>query len=191
MVQCGYMLHDIVIALWFFIPAGMANIAPVLAVKIPWIKRFDAPIDGGRTLGGKRLLGANKTWRGILAGMVLAAFTLALQQAIVASSPQFAHFLWPVNYAAMPTLLLGSLFAIGALGGDAIESFFKRQLDIRPGTAWVPFDQIDYVIGAILATAPIVHLSWQQNAWAIVLWVGIHFGAAYVGYLLKLKKTPV
>lgn len=185
------MLDDIYTALWFFIPAGLANIAPVLAVKIPLVNKLDTPIDGGVTIRGKRLLGANKTWRGIIAGILLATFTVAVQQIIVANSTPLAAILSPIDYAALPTFLLGSLFALGALGGDAIESFFKRQLDMPPGKAWVPFDQIDYIIGAILLTAPLVRLSWQQYAWAIILWVGIHFAVAYVGYLLKLKKTPV
>jgi len=185
------MIHDIVVALWFFIPAGVANVAPVLASKVPLVTRLNAPIDGGAMLGGKRLLGENKTWRGIVAGIILGTIVLALQQAIVASSPQFIRYLMPLDFTALPTLVLGSLFAIGALGGDAIESFMKRRLDIKPGASWVPFDQIDYIVGALLLTAPIARLSWQQSAWAIILWMAIHFGAAYVGYLLKLKKTPI
>jgi CDP-2,3-bis-(O-geranylgeranyl)-sn-glycerol synthase len=31
------------------------------------------PIDGGRTLGGKRIFGDHKTWRGLLAGIVVGA----------------------------------------------------------------------------------------------------------------------
>jgi CDP-2,3-bis-(O-geranylgeranyl)-sn-glycerol synthase len=47
--------------LYFFLPAYAANMAPVLVRG-----RFEAlavPMDGGRSLGGVRILGDHKTWR--------------------------------------------------------------------------------------------------------------------------------
>ena len=49
--------------LLFFLPAGIANAAPVFANKIPIVKNWQAPLDMGITWRGQPLLGKNKTWR--------------------------------------------------------------------------------------------------------------------------------
>lgn len=185
------MLYDIAVALWFFAPAGAANVAPVFAAKIPFIRRFTTPLDGGLHFRGNRVFGANKTWRGLIVGILAAIGTVALQQTIVASNPGMERYFADLNYAELPTILLGTLFAIGALGGDAIESFFKRLRGIKPGEAWVPFDQTDYIIGAIITTAPIVALTLPQYAWILAFWCGIHFISSYIGWKMHLKKQPV
>ena len=55
-------------ALWFFLPAGLANGAPVIANKVPLINKWITPLDFGKTWGGKRIFGSNKTWRGLVVG---------------------------------------------------------------------------------------------------------------------------
>ena len=35
----------------------------------------------------------------------------------------------------------------GALLGDIIESFFKRRIGKKRGEDWIPFDQIDFILG--------------------------------------------
>ena len=43
------------------------------------------------------------------------------------------------------------LFSIcfGALIGDIIESFFKRRVGIERGKNWIPFDQLDFILGVL------------------------------------------
>jgi len=184
-------MKEVLFALWFFLPAGIANAAPIVAAKLPVIKAWDLPIDLHHTFRGMRLLGAHKTWRGLAVGMLMATVVLWLQQYLV------GHFGWvqtltaQVDYRALPTLLLGPLFGLGALGGDAIESFFKRQRGVEPGRGWFPFDQTDYVIGGAIATAPFVSLSFLQYLWLLVLWLLVHIVASYIGYLCGLKERPI
>ena len=59
-------------ALLLFLPAGIANAVPVLVKKVPGLSKLKAPIDGGISFRGKRLLGANKTWRGLISGTLVA-----------------------------------------------------------------------------------------------------------------------
>lgn len=185
------MLKDVLFALWFFLPAGMANVTPILVAPLPGLRRLNAPMDFGLTFRGKRILGSHKTWRGLISGVTLAVLTLWLQQLAA------AHFGWAhtlsnsVDYASLPTILLGVLFGLGALGGDAIESFFKRQCDVAPGHGWFPFDQLDYIIGASLTTMPFVALSLSQYALLILLWLIVHLISSYVGWLLHLKERPI
>jgi CDP-diglyceride synthetase len=185
------MLKDALFALWFFLPAGMANMVPILVAPIPGLKKFTAPMDCGLTYRGKRILGSHKTWRGLIAGVIFGTLTLWLQQLLV------AHFDWArtltsqVDYQHLPTLVLGPLFAIGALGGDAIESFFKRQRGVAPGHGWFPFDQLDYIIGGAIASAPFVSLTLGQYVLLVLLWLGAHVVFSYLGYLLHLKERPI
>jgi CDP-2,3-bis-(O-geranylgeranyl)-sn-glycerol synthase len=37
----------------------------------------------------------------------------------------------------------------GALLGDIIESFFKRRVGRKRGEDWIPFDQIDFILGVL------------------------------------------
>lgn len=185
------MLSDIFFALWFFLPAGMANMVPILVVKIPVISRWNAPLDFGASFRGKRVFGDHKTWRGLIAGIVAATLILWLQQYLVGHVSWIADNTSQIDYLALPTLILGPLFAIGALGGDAIESFFKRQRNVAPGQGWFPFDQLDYIIGGAIATAPFVALSLVQYAWLVFLWLIVHLVASAIGYLLGLKEKPI
>ena len=68
-------------ALWVFVPVLGAAIlhGPVLAFDL--FKPLKRPLDFGATVGGERLFGDNKTWRGALfmiAGVVAAAALLSL-----------------------------------------------------------------------------------------------------------------
>jgi CDP-2,3-bis-(O-geranylgeranyl)-sn-glycerol synthase len=185
------MLHDILFALWFFLPAGMANVTPILVAPIPGLRKLDAPIDCGLTYRGKRILGSHKTWRGLASGVIMSTVTLWLQQLAVEHYAWAQHLAHDVNYAALPTILLGVLFGLGALGGDAVESFFKRQRGVAPGHGWFPWDQLDYIIGAALISLPFVALSIKQYVLLIVLWLLVHMVASYVGWLLHLKERPL
>jgi len=99
----------------------LANSAPVV---VSWLAgRHPAwPIDFGITLrDGERLLGAHKTWRGLLSA--------ALACAVAAP--------W-LGLPALPAAGLGAL----AMAGDALSSFVKRRLRRGPG-AWLPgLDQV-------------------------------------------------
>jgi CDP-2,3-bis-(O-geranylgeranyl)-sn-glycerol synthase len=179
------------LALWFFLPAGAANVAPILVARLPGLRQWNAPIDGGQTYRGKRIFGSHKTWRGLIAGIVGATFVLWLQQLMVGHSDWAHQIAGAVDYAHLPTLIVGPLFAIGALGGDAIESFLKRQRGIEPGKGWFPFDQTDYIIGGALLTAPFVHLTLWHYTLLLFIWFGTHVAASYIGYLVGLKERPI
>ncbi|HSX17575.1 MAG TPA: CDP-archaeol synthase [Patescibacteria group bacterium] len=185
------MFKDLFFALWFFLPAAMANVVPIFAAHIPWLRKFDAPIDCGLTFRGQRLLGSHKTWRGLISGLLFATITLWLQQLAVEHSSWIHTMTSQVDYPSLPTLILGPLFGLGALGGDAIESFFKRQRRVPPGHGWFPFDQTDYIIGGAIATMPFVTLTLFQYGWLIGLWLIVHLVSTYIGFLLGLKERPI
>lgn len=167
-------------AIIFFLPAGVANATPVFANKIPFIKNWQTPMDFGIKVGGKRLLGSNKTWRGVFTGSTIAGLTALLV------SP-WAHYDLP----GLATFGLGFLMGFGALFGDAIESAIKRQRGIPAGHSWFPFDQIDYILGGLLFLIPVASLSLATMTMILVTYFGLHLITAYIGYLLGLKDRPI
>lgn len=185
------MLNTIFFALWFFLPAAIANVTPIFAAHISWLKKYDYPIDCYKTYKGKRIFGSHKTFRGFAVGIIFATITLYIQQLLVINSSVIANYTSQVDYANLPILILGPLFGIGALAGDAIESFFKRQRGIKPGDGWFLFDQTDYIIGGALATMPFIKLSILQYVILIIIWLIIHLIASFIGFKLHLKEKPI
>lgn len=185
------MLHDIAFAFWFMLPAATANGAPIITARLPWLQRWNARLDFGKKFHGRPLLGSHKTWRGLISGMLIATLVLWLQQELIAHIQWFGNFSGGVNYAALPTWLLGPLFGLGALGGDAIESFFKRRHGTNSGKSWFPFDQIDYIVGALLVSLPFIVLTLRQYIFTVIIWFGLHIASTYAGWRLGLKDQPI
>lgn len=183
------MLDELLFALWFFLPAGIANGTPVIANKIPLLNKWQTPMDFGKSFRGKRIFGQNKTWRGLIFSSFIAGLT-GLGTYLLYDN-YFASLGLNPSTPALAAFGLGVLLGSGALLGDATESFFKRQSGKQPGEVWFPFDQIDFIIGGLVVVAPFVRLSWVQLLLIGVVWFVSHLTWAYVGYLLKLKDTPI
>jgi len=157
-------------ALWFILPAYIANAAPV-------VLGGGRAIDGGRRfIDGRRIFGAGKTVRGFLAG--LAAGTLVgMLQGIATGS--LSHY-----------LVLGFLLALGALMGDLLGSFIKRRLGIKRGSAAPGLDQLSFVVVALLAASPLALLGWEKILTIIIITPPIHLATNFGGYKLGLKRRP-
>lgn len=185
------LFKELFFALWFFLPAAIANMMPIFAARWKSLKRYDYPMDFHKTFRGKRIFGDHKTIRGLVVGMVFSTLVLWLQQLAVQHIHFVATLTDQVDYRQLSVLILGPLFGLGALLGDAIESFFKRQRGVKPGDGWFPFDQTDYIIGGAIATMPFVQLSILQYIWLIFIWLIIHVISTFVGYKLGLKDKPL
>ena len=96
-----------------------------------------------------------------------------------------------IDYTTINPILFGLLASAGALTGDALRSFFKRQRGIAPGKSWFPFDQIDYIIGGVVFTAFYIRLTIMQYILLFIVYFLLHLAATFIGYLLKLKDNPI
>ena len=178
------MTHDVLQALWFFVPAYLANMAPVLVQgHFTWL---DRPLDGGRTLWGERLLGAHKTWRGIVAGTMVGLAAFAGQRLLYDAG--WVRALAPIDYGASP-LVLGVLLGLGTGIGDAVKSFFKRRIAIAPGEPWVCFDQLDFMVGAWLFAAPIYAPPMLAFLICLPIVVAGSILVTLVGYEIGIKES--
>lgn len=173
-------------ALYLVLPAYFANMMPVFFAKLHWLEFLSRPIDGGKKMGGRELFGRNKTWRGLIAG-IIGGVAIASLQASVYFLPTF-HALSLFNYHEH-WLLFGFLAGLGALTGDLIKSFFKRRIGIKAGGAWPFFDQLDFVLGFFIFTIWLVNPGWQIFLIILVMTALLHPLSNVIGYLLGIKKV--
>ena len=152
----------------FIFPAYAANGIPVLLGGGP------TPLDFKRKFNGARIFGDNKTVRGtavaILAGLI-------------------AGYLesW-----ALPGLFISfAAMTFGAVAGDLLGSFLKRQLKFKPGAPFPVMDQYGFFIFAILFAYPFGNLpSLYGMVFLIVITGLIHVGTNIGAYKLGLKNVP-
>lgn len=190
----------ILTALWLMLPAYLANMLPVFVGG-------GAPIDLGRTWkDGRRILGDGKTWRGLLVAPLLGAALTFLLQWCVENTRWGSDFGFP-GWGVWPAwAVLAYLLGFGALAGDAIESFFKRRTGRERGTMWFPWDQLDFILGAlafgllggaVLAATGATEgnhflavFTWPRLLVILLLTPALHLLVNFLGYKLGLKKVP-
>ncbi|MBP9817446.1 CDP-archaeol synthase [Candidatus Shapirobacteria bacterium] len=164
--------------IWWLAPAGVANMVPPLVAKV-WPK-WTAPIDGGLKWRGKRIFGDHKTIRGLVTGVVVGSVVFLIQK-----------YWWKVvDYNNLP-VYTGFLMASGALVGDCVKSFFKRQWGVKSGNSWFPWDQIDWILGFMLFLWPVYQTPLFEAIELIVLAVGLHVVVRAVGYWIKINDKLI
>jgi len=179
------MAQEFWLPLYLALPCFGANMVPVLFHKLRLLPSLNISIDGGKTFRGKRIFGDHKTVRGFLVGTFFAIFiTLVqwrLEQNGTITIPYFSG-IWAFG-------LYGFLAGIGALAGDALESFFKRQINIPSGKPFFPFDQIDYIIGFLICTSFLI--PWDTSSVILLLLAGLILNPItnLFAYVLKIKNT--
>lgn len=177
------MMESLWFALWFFLPAGVANVTPIFVAKLPALREWNAPLDFGHKFRGRAILGTHKTIRGMVFGTFVGTV-------IFYDQTRAGGIYGGLDYSEV-TIWLGVLLSFGALFGDLVKSFFKRQFGVPSGKSWFPFDQLDYIIGGLLLSSIVVVLSLKQYVTIIIVWFALHLISSYLGYLLKLKKDPI
>ena len=172
-------------ALYLMLPAYVANMAPVFATKI-FGQKFSYPLDCHLKYQGKPLLGANKTWRGLMAGIIVAILVIYLQAYL--DQYQFFHQLSLLNYATIDLFLFGLTLGLGVILGDAVKSFVKRRLALKPGDQWWPYDQLDF-LGALILLLFIYQPPWLVFLIIIIISPLLPLISNWLAYRLKIKKV--
>lgn len=198
------------LATWLVFPAYLAN-----AVMVPVARRFGSgrfhPLDGGRFLGGSRLLGDGKTVEGALAGVAIGTLGGLVQWLVspvaLYLSVEWQAFYRPVLVApglaravlgdAVPAMARAFLYPAGAVAGDILGSFVKRRLGISRGEPCPVLDQLDFLAGVILVSLPfnfigasLVHQDPVLVSIIIILTPAIHKTVNMLAHRLGLKDTP-
>ncbi|PIN70709.1 hypothetical protein COV93_00425 [Candidatus Woesearchaeota archaeon CG11_big_fil_rev_8_21_14_0_20_43_8] len=180
-------MHTILSAMWFFVPAYFANMAPVFAAKIKWLDFLKKPVDNGYKLRNRSLLGKNKTWRGVFSGVAIGIAFAYLQRYLIRFS--FFSSISILDYSNMNLFFWGLLLSSGALIGDMIESLAKRQLDIKPGRPFFPFDQLDFTVFGLLFGFVMYIPGKEIIITLMIVNLAVHFLANVIGYFLGIKEV--
>jgi CDP-2,3-bis-(O-geranylgeranyl)-sn-glycerol synthase len=151
-------------------PAYVANMAAPLT---RYWRGWNRPISA-------RWLGSHKTVIGFAAGLLGALTTSLVQDAIGYDTRIVDGNDW-VN--------LGLRFGLGAMAGDSAKSFFKRCRGIPPGQPWLPFDQVDFVLGALILVAPRSTIGLGDIALVLVLSFGGHIAVNHTAYWLGIRDV--
>lgn len=174
----------IIKALYFFLPAYLANSTPVIIRKWDFLSY---PLDFGYKFRGRRIFGDHKTVRGFLFGS-LAAVMIYLIQTYLFNHSEFIRSISLFDYNQIHCSY-GFLLGAGSLAGDFIESFFKRQMGIKSGEMLWFFDQTDYVFGAILFAAPLFFPGLNIFVTLLIISGLLSFLSHRLAYLLKMIDT--
>jgi CDP-diglyceride synthetase len=166
--------------------------APVLALDL--LKPLKRPLDGGASIGGRRVFGDNKTWRGaifMVLGPALAALVLTRWGAYRDALPDAV--------ADAAPLLWGALVGLGVVVGELPNSFLKRRLDMAPGTqrsgglglVLIVLDQADLVPGVWLCLAPVYVLPVLTALAAFAIVTAVHLLINVIGYAIGARTSPL
>ena len=166
---------------YFMLPAYFANMAPVMVKKIDL---FAFPIDFNKKINNRPVLGKNKTFRGLIFGVIF-SIVVAYAQFLLYSVDFFKNVSF---FSYQNWFLFGFLMGLGALTGDLIKSFFKRRLGIKPGAKFIPFDQTDFVIGALIFIAPIFDLTLKIFFVSLLLSFALDIMVNHLAFYLKIRN---
>jgi len=76
----------------------------------------------------------------------------------------------------------------GAIFGDLVESFVKRRLNYESGRPFIPFDQIDFVLGALIFVYPLVVLSLNKIIVIILLSFVLHIIVNHIAFYMGVRN---
>jgi len=156
------MLETVLNAIYFFIPAYVANTAAGLF-------GHGRPVDLGKNfIDGRRILGDGVTVRGSASGIFCGTVVGILQK----------------------KFLLGFLLSFGAILGDAIGSFIKRRLHMPQGAPAPLLDQLNFVVGGLFLASFVEPISLEWVATLLIFTPFGHLLVNKIGYQLRLKNVP-
>jgi len=160
------MVGIIGMALLFICPSYVANAAPL-------VFGGGRPLDANRKFwDGCPIFGSHKTVRGFFAG-IIAGSLVGLAESVI--DPRLA--------------LGGFAISLGAVLGDLLGAFVKRRLGMKPGRLFPVVDQLDFVLGALITSYPLLPMNPFSTLIVVVVTPPIHLGTNLGAYLLGMKRT--
>ncbi len=181
-------------------PIILAGVCNMIYVKIPLIRRWNSPMDGGRVAyDGKRIFGDHKTWQGfggmiVLTGLWMVALVWLTLHVDWARHKAIVHYhLWLFPWDA---LKYGGLWGFGYVLFELPNSYIKRRINIAPGKNAAGFkgalfliiDQADSVVGC-LVFMPLFYIpSWTETMILFFMGIGIHYAVNILLFMAGLKK---
>lgn len=174
------------------IPGGILN---MVFVKSKFLQSWSKPLDGGLILSdGKRLFGANKTWKGLMGMIVFTAICTIILNIYPEQSTAFRP---SRSLNDIPSeVLYGATLGLAYILAELPNSFIKRRIDIAPGKnatgikgiIFTVIDQADSIIGGAIVISLFTPMSFY-HFWLLVLVASaIHYTINLLMYFVRLKS---
>jgi hypothetical protein len=169
---------SVLITMW---PVTAGGILHMLVVRADRLRAWALPLDGGRRLRGRRILGEHKTWRGL--AVIVSATTL------LTGAQRVSELAWPglaewnlVDLDQEGWWHAGLVWGFSYALAELPNSFIKRQIGIPPGAArggWtgaagVLLDQADSAIGCALGAWLFLGCSTEEAVWLASVCTALH-----------------
>jgi len=188
------MIKFIFVCLWYLLPAALGNHAASCGNRL-WLPailkdplaKIAVPVDLGRKWRGAEIFGKNKTYRGLAVGAITGVLVAGLQAALFFNFNFFAKSTI-VDYGYVNFALFGFLMGTGALVGDLVKSFIKRRLGKPSGKPWFPWDQLDWIIGAMVLSSIAFVPPADVAIVTAVIYVGVHLCSDRIVCMMGIKK---
>lgn len=160
--------------LLFALPCWIANMSLnliyIIKYNIPFLGKYDVPLDGFLKLSDrKRFLGNSTTLPGIAMSIII-AFILSL--------------------AFKFTFQLSLLITLSVYCGHALGSFIKRRAGLNDGQFMPVVDHGDYILLTGLILGLMNYYSWSAIGLGVLITYIVHPIVTYLAFLLKLHKYP-
>lgn len=180
------------------LPVIIGGVFNMLFVKIKALSFLKVPVDGGKSLNGKRIFGNSKSLLGFI-GMMLGTALATIFWGIFLKQTGLEHYnLIYKNYpnTVCFNLLSGALFGFAYMIFELPNSFLKRRFDIYAGSRGrfpvnvftFVYDQIDSMIGVMLVLAILARLSFMQYILAVIFGGITHVLVNMILILFKVRK---
>jgi len=181
-------------ATWLILPVVLGGLGHVAVLKTNVLSSLAVPIDNGARWRGRRLFGANKTWRGVVLMTGLTALTSGAQAAL-ARRARWASVQQVLQSARVNAWLTGALCGLTYCLAELPNSFVKRQLGIEPGARATRasrlqyvVDQADSVAGCLVALRILYRAAASELLTAFALGLTIHIGIDQLIYAIGIKS---
>ena len=157
------------IYLELFVMLVLANGAPVVASRV--LKgHWGEPVDGGRLWkDGRPILGASKTWRGLVSG----SLSCALFSLITGLG-----------------FIFGFLFGLLGLLVDLISSFTKRRLGLQSSSRALVLDQVPEAALPMVMAVFWLGVGWGPSVLIVVFFTLSNIFFSPLLYRLGIRRQP-
>jgi CDP-2,3-bis-(O-geranylgeranyl)-sn-glycerol synthase len=153
----------------FLVLLGLSNGSPIFAATI-FGSRWSYPVDCYLLfLDRRRLFGASKTVRGIVAAVLATAGGAALMG---------------IDWGA------GILVGVSAMAGDLVSSFIKRRLGMAPSSRAWGFDQVPEALIPVIICQDAFAFTLAEMAAVVALFFVADVLLSQVLFSVGLRKQP-
>lgn len=173
------------------LPILLPGLTLIVIIKLNLLSSLDTPLDFGLSYRGKRIFGDNKTLRGAVVMVFMAAFvSYALY---LGYWNDYASYIDPI-FSTSP-ILLGTIYSVSYILGELVNSFVKRQMNISSGkitstkfrNLQIFFDLSDGIIAAAIALLIFTSASVNHVMVAGLIGIFLHYSTDLLMKKLCLK----